>query len=73
MANHDIGHCKDCRYFNSKSMHPSGSEIAQCRQPELQDFDLLVAGDCGCNAFEARAESDISRGMPMEEPSPMVH
>ncbi|WNG13226.1 hypothetical protein [Cystobacter fuscus] len=73
MANHDSGHCKDCRYFNSQSTHPSGGEIAQCRQPELEDFDLMVAGDCGCNAFEARAEADISPGRLMDEPSPMMH
>lgn len=73
MANNDRGQCKNCRYFNSQSAQPEGSEIAQCQQPELEDFALEVAGDCGCNAFEARAEADLSRGIGDDASAAAMH
>ncbi|MET0405558.1 MAG: hypothetical protein ABW123_24280 [Cystobacter sp.] len=73
MAEHDRGHCKDCRYFNSPSARPEGGERAQCRQPELEQFALEVAGDCGCNAFEARAEASSSRDAWQDASAPAMH
>ena len=72
MANHDRGQCKNCRYFNSHSARPEGSEVAQCQQPELEDFALEVSGDSGCNAFEARAEADRSYGVG-DDASAVMH
>ena len=70
----DPGRCKNCRYFQSQSANPGGEEVSQCHQPELEQFQLEVAGDCGCNAFEARAESWSSRDLFQEDGcSPMMH
>jgi hypothetical protein len=54
MADKHWGNCKNCRYFSSRAAQPEADERARCMQPELQDFDLIVFGASGCNAFELR-------------------
>lgn len=54
MADNNRGNCKGCRYFNSQDAQPADTEVAQCMQPELREFELRVTGLSGCNEFEAR-------------------
>lgn len=65
MASNDSGHCKGCRYFGTHHSNPSDDEIAQCHQPNMEDFDLSVSGASGCSAYEARDEA--SRGVARED------
>ena len=66
MAEKNWGNCRNCRYFSSRNASPNENERARCMQPELQNFDLVVSGASGCNAFELRA----GRGEEISEQPP---
>jgi hypothetical protein len=68
--NNNWGNCKGCRYFGTHHAQPDDTDVAQCMQPKLREFDLQVSGISGCGEFEARAE--LSGGV-YEEPAPAVH
>jgi hypothetical protein len=68
MADNNQGHCKGCRYFGTHHSNPGDDEVAPCHQPHLEDFDLSVSGASGCNAYEARADADLPRGVEREDP-----
>ncbi len=69
-AQKNWGNCKGCRYFSSSNSNPSDTDVAKCKQSELQEFDLSVSGASGCNAFEARA--GVAGGV-YQEPAPGMH
>ncbi|RKH63112.1 hypothetical protein [Corallococcus aberystwythensis] len=68
MADASWGNCKNCRFFAGNSDEPSGEATQSCNQPHLQQFALVVSGDSGCNAFEARTGETVP---VYEEPAPM--
>ena len=54
MRQPSFGHCKHCRHFASPARKPLDLEEARCLQPHLQNYELIVFGASGCNAFELR-------------------
>lgn len=72
MADGQWGNCKGCRYFGSHHPQPSGNEQSRCMQPELSEFELQVAGDSGCNAWEART-GVTGTATPYHDPAPSIH
>lgn len=50
----DVGHCKDCQYFDvdRDEEDPSAETLAPCIHPDLEEYELTVSGDSGCNLFE---------------------
>ncbi|NOK19155.1 hypothetical protein [Corallococcus carmarthensis] len=68
MADASWGNCKNCRFFAGNSDEPSDEETQSCNQTELKKFALVVSGDSGCNAYEARTGETVPT---YEEPAPM--
>lgn len=50
----DVGPCKDCQYFDVDRDEEDASDetLAPCIHPDLEEYDLMVSGDSGCNLFE---------------------
>lgn len=71
MADHTWGNCKGCRFFNSHNAQPDDTEVAQCTQPELREFELQVTGMSGCKEFEAR--TGVSGGAYQEPEATTMH
>ena len=48
------GRCKDCQFFdidhNDEDL--TDESLAPCIHPDLEEYDLTVSGDSGCNLFE---------------------
>jgi len=62
------GHCEQCRYFGRQGDPGQlGGEERQCHQPELEDFELLVTGVCGCNRFSLAGRVSPPAESPMAE------
>jgi hypothetical protein len=50
-----VGPCKDCQYFDVDRDEEDITDetLAACIHPDLEEYDLTVSGDSGCNLFEA--------------------
>lgn len=47
--------CKDCQYFDVDRTdidEISDETLAPCIHPDLEEYELIVSGDSGCNLFE---------------------
>ncbi|HZI10826.1 MAG TPA: hypothetical protein VE153_10590 [Myxococcus sp.] len=71
MSDGHWGNCKGCRFFDSHNPQPGNGDTHQCMQPELQEFELEVTGESGCNHYEARLGLDSTTYY--EEPAPSIH
>ena len=63
------GNCTHCRYFGEHGgMDLTEAEERRCQHPELEEFELVVSGACGCNQFE------LAKGIEEIEPAhPPLH
>ncbi|MCX7018234.1 MAG: hypothetical protein WCK47_09200 [bacterium] len=50
----DIGLCKDCQHFDIDREEDEIADDAHapCLHPDLEEYELVVSGDCSCNLFE---------------------
>lgn len=67
MAKSEWGLCKDCKWWQIEPhAHVTNVTLGLCIDEDLQEFQLRVSGDSGCNRFmpgePARAEG--SSGAP---------
>jgi hypothetical protein len=55
-----VGPCKDCQYFDvdREDEEVSDDTLAPCIHPDLEEYELTVSGDSGCNQFEPYEEGD---------------
>lgn len=53
-----IGKCKKCLYFDVEREKEDATDetLAPCLHPDLEEFELIVSGDSGCNLFELADE-----------------
>jgi hypothetical protein len=52
--------CRDCYYFDvDRDEEVPDDIVAQCIHPDLEDYELMVTGECGCNLFEPFDEEDF--------------
>lgn len=54
----NIGKCMKCQYFDVERERetPTDETLAPCLHPDMEEFELLVSGDSGCNLFELSEE-----------------
>lgn len=50
----NIGKCQKCQYFDveREKETPTYETLAPCLHPDMEEFELVVSGDSGCNLFE---------------------
>lgn len=50
----NIGKCKKCHFFDveREAEEATDETLAPCLHPDMEEFELLVSGDSGCNLFE---------------------
>lgn len=54
-----IGPCRDCQYYDvdrEDDEEVGDDTIAGCLHPDLEEYQLRVSGDSGCNLFEPYSE-----------------
>ncbi len=56
----NIGKCQKCLYFDVERDQeiPTDETLAPCLHPDMEEFELIVSGDSGCNLFEMAEELD---------------
>lgn len=56
----NIGKCKKCQYFDVQRDIEEATDdtLAPCLHPDMEEFELLVSGDSGCNLFELAEDLD---------------
>lgn len=56
----NIGKCQKCQYFDVEREEEVASEetLAPCLHPDMEEFELIVSGDSGCNLFEMCEDLD---------------
>ena len=49
-----VGPCKECQFFDvdRDDEDVSDDTLAPCIHPDLEEYELTVSGDSGCNQFE---------------------
>lgn len=54
----NIGKCVKCQYFDVERERetPTEETLAPCLHPDMEEFELLVSGDSGCNLYEMADE-----------------
>lgn len=57
---HNIGKCQKCQYFDVEREEEVASDetLAPCLHPDMEEFELVVSGDSGCNLFEMCEDLD---------------
>lgn len=57
-AARNIGKCKKCLFFDVEREKEMATDdtLAPCLHPDLEEFELIVSGDSGCNLFEIADE-----------------
>jgi len=50
----EVGPCQKCQFFDVDRHGELVDEetLAPCLHPDLEEFELVVSGDSGCNLFE---------------------
>ncbi|MBX7247021.1 MAG: hypothetical protein K1X53_16100 [Candidatus Sumerlaeaceae bacterium] len=63
------GPCKDCQFFDVDREEDDVSDetIAHCIHPDLEEYELSVSGDSGCNLFEQFNEDEDDEDEEEEE------
>lgn len=56
----NIGKCKKCQYFDVERSEEVATDetLAPCLHPDMEEFELVVSGDSGCNLFELSEDLD---------------
>lgn len=56
----DVGPCKNCQFFDVDRNDEDASDdtLAPCLHPDLEEYNLMVSGDSGCNLFEPYEEDE---------------
>ena len=56
----NIGKCKKCLYFDVEREKENATDetLAPCLHPDMEEFELIVSGDSGCNLFEMGEDLD---------------
>ena len=56
----NIGKCKKCQYFDVEREKEAATDetLAPCLHPDMEEFELIVSGDSGCNLFEMCEDLD---------------
>lgn len=64
-----VGPCKDCQYFDvdRDDEDVSDDTLAPCIHPDLEEYELTVSGDSGCNQFEPYEEDEDEEEEEEEE------
>lgn len=65
-----IGKCKKCQFFDVEREEEEATDetLAPCLHPDMEEFELLVSGDSGCNLFElAEYLADPEDGTDLDE------
>jgi len=49
-----VGPCKNCQFFDidRTDVEVEDDVLANCIHPDLEEYELTVSGDSGCNLFE---------------------
>lgn len=57
---YNIGKCQKCQYFDVDRDEEEASDetLAPCLHPDMEEFELVVSGDSGCNLFEVCEDLD---------------
>ena len=63
------GPCKDCQYYDvdREEEDVSDETLAPCIHPDLEEYELVVSGDSGCNLFELFEEDEDEEDDEEEE------
>jgi hypothetical protein len=64
------GPCKGCQYFDVDRDEEDITDetLASCIHPDLEEYELTVSGDSGCNLFEPyEADEDEEEAEEDEE------
>lgn len=63
------GPCRDCQFFDIDRADEDVPEdtVAPCLHPDLEDYQLTVSGDSGCNLFETYEEEEEDEDEDEEE------
>lgn len=50
----EVGPCRDCQFFDidRDDDEVTDDTLAPCIHPDLEEYELTVSGDSGCNLFE---------------------
>ncbi len=50
----DVGPCKNCQFFDVDRTEEEATDdmVVKCLHPDLEEYELVVSGDSGCNLFE---------------------
>lgn len=56
----EIGPCKNCQFYDvdRDEEDPSDDTLSRCIHPDLEEYELRVSGDSGCNLFEPYEDDD---------------
>jgi hypothetical protein len=56
----EVGPCRNCQFFDIDRDDEEASDevLAACLHPDLEEYDLVVSGDSGCNLFEPYEGAD---------------
>lgn len=56
----NIGKCQKCQYFDVERQKEEATDetLAPCLHPDMEEFELIVSGDSGCNLFETCEDLD---------------
>jgi hypothetical protein len=64
-----VGPCKNCQFFDiDRTDDEAGDDVlAPCLHPDLEEYELVVSGDSGCNLFEPYEGGDEEEEEEEEE------
>ncbi|MGI8906679.1 MAG: hypothetical protein ACR2IE_09340 [Candidatus Sumerlaeaceae bacterium] len=56
----EVGPCRNCQFFDVDRDDEDATDdtLAPCLHPDLEEYDLMVSGDSGCNLFEPYEGAD---------------
>ncbi len=66
----EVGPCRDCQFYDVDRDEEDVSDetLAPCIHPDLEEYELMVSGDSGCNLFEPyEGEEDEEEEEEVEE------
>ena len=65
----NIGKCQKCQFFDVEREEetPTDETLAPCLHPDMEEFELVVSGDSGCNLFEICEDLDEDEEEPETE------
>lgn len=66
---HEVGPCKNCQFFDVDREEDEVTDdiVVSCLHPDLEEYELMVSGDSGCNLYEPYEEGDDEEEEDEEE------